>query len=283
MSDIFSLYKWTLLAGSIHAAALSLLGCHLAARDRAMQTVCLSQGAMLGVLFALGFGALLGVEMIVEHSELNAHAIPLLASLICSGLVFYLTQKMSARRAASKNTLFASIFAVLLASSYFVTGIFPGLESHMAQAYFGDLATATQVDSFLMLILGSIGLLVLIRFWKPISNQTFELAVFGENTPSSNNRRWTWIFDLLTLLTLSFSVQFVGFLFTVSCLFLPTTVMSANRTQGLARHMILCASVAAVGSAGGFGLSLLFTRVSTVPSVVLMTLALALLIRAFNR
>jgi zinc/manganese transport system permease protein/iron/zinc/copper transport system permease protein len=283
MIQIFALYKWTLLAGSVHAAALALLGCHLAARDRAMQTVCVSQGAMLGVLFAIGIGAIFGIEMVGEHSELRAHAIPLLASMLCSGAVFYLTQKMSARRMVSKNTIFASIFAVLLASSYFVTGIFPGLESHMAQAYFGDLATATQVDSIIMLFLGLAGVLILTRFWKPIANQTFELAVFGDNTASSSRRRWSWIFDLLALITLSFSVQFVGFLFTISCLFLPTTVTSSSHTKGLTRHLTLCAAIAAAGAAGGFSLSLMFTRLSTVPSVVLITLALALAARFADR
>jgi len=283
MSEIFSLYRWTLIAGSIHATCLAILGCHLAGRDRAMQTVCLSQGAMLGVLFAIGISLLLGIEITGNHSELQAHLIPLFASMACSALVFFLTQKLSAKRSVSKNTLFASIFAVLLALSYFVTGIFPGLESHMAQAYFGDLATATQTDSILILILSSLALFVLTRYWKPISNRTFELAVFGETALSSNSRRWNWVFDLLTLLTLSLSVQFVGFLFTISCLFLPTTVMGTSRSQGIIKHFSICSVIAALGAGGGFSLSLFFTRLSTVPSVVLTMLALALIARAMDR
>lgn len=282
MKEVFFLYRWTLLAGSIHAAALSLLGCHLAGRDRSMQTVCLSQGATLGVLLSLGTSLLLGIEMTGEHHELRAHLIPLVASMTCSGIVFFLTQRLSTRRQVSKNTLFSSIFSVLLASSYFVTGIFPGLESHMTQAYFGDLATATLIDSFLILILGLIGLFVLTLYWRPITNRTFELAVFGENTLSSNRKRWNWIFDLLTLLMLSFSVQFVGFLFTVSCLFLPTTVMSSTRKQGIIHHFSLCTMVSGIGAAGGLSLSLLFTRLSTVPSVVLTTLALAIAVKTFT-
>lgn len=283
MSEIFFLYRWSILAGAIHAASLSILGCHLAGRDRAMQTVCLSQAAMLGVLLSLGISLLLGFEAIGQHQEVLTHILPFLASMLCSGAVFSLTQKLTSQRAVSKNTVFASIFAVLLAASYLVTSAFPGLESHMAQAYFGDLATATQTDSLLTLLLGSVGLLILILYWKPITNRTFELAVFGENASSSNRRRWNWIFDILTLLTLSFSVQFVGFLFTVACLFIPTTILSSARSRGVFRHFTLCGISTALGTASGFALSLLFTRISTVPSVVLFILALSLLTRTIEK
>lgn len=266
MMELLSLYRWTLPAGAVFAGALALLGCHLAARDRAMQTVCVSQGAMLGVLLALG-----GMQSLT-HADPDSHFGPFLSSIGISALTFMVTNALAKRRSMSKNTLFAAIFSILLASGYFVSALFPALESHMAQIYFGDLATLTEYDAKVTLLLGIVCLGGLIAFWKPLSNQSFETAVFGEYASSFSRRagrRWTVLFNLLALAMLCFSVQFLGFLFTIATLFLPTTILTYLSLPGLRKHLALAVLTASTGATAGFLMSLRFTRFPTVPSIVL--------------
>jgi ABC-type Mn2+/Zn2+ transport system permease subunit len=272
MSELIRIYAWTLPAGAAFAAALAVLGAHLAARDRAMQTVCVSQGAILGVILALGLAG--GIE----HPESEDHFVPFLISSAVSALTYWVTQRLARARGSSKNTVFAAVFAILLASGYFASAIFPALESHMTQIYFGDLATLTEFDSKLTLFLGALCLAGYFGFWKPLTNQSFETSVFGELLSSPSERAWSLLFNCLALGMLCYSVQFLGFLLTISALFVPTTVLSYLRGQGALKHLLLVALTAGAGTLAGFLGSLRFTRFPTVPSIALATLAICLAI-----
>lgn len=268
MMELVWLFRWTLPAGMFFAGALALLGCQLSARDRAMQTVCVSQGAMLGVLLALGFSAP------AVHDDPDSHVLPFLAALLASAATFLGADFLARRRMLSKNTLFAALFSVLLAAGYFVSALFPALESHMAQVYFGDLATITETDAKATLALGLLSLLCLWLLRRPITGQSFALATFGAAYTAGKERGWTALFNLVALSLLCFSVQFLGFLFTVAMLFLPTTVLGFARSRGLDRHLALACGTAIAAAAAGFVLSLRFTRFPTVPTVTLSLLVL---------
>ena len=71
MQALLSIYAWTIAASTILGSALALLGVQLAARDRAMQTMCIGQGAMLGVLVGIGF--FLGFEATPTQSRSEEH------------------------------------------------------------------------------------------------------------------------------------------------------------------------------------------------------------------
>ena len=169
---MFVLYQWTLVAGVVAAVALSLLGAQLATRDRSMQTLCVGQGAMFGVLLALG---ILG-----DGESKAASLLPFAAALAVSALTFLFTDRLVLRQMASRNTAFAYTFAFLLACSYLIGSLFPALESHMAQIYFGDLATLTVPESKATLSASLLFCLVLALLWRPFSRQSFESALFGE-------------------------------------------------------------------------------------------------------
>ena len=84
------------------------------------------------------------------------------------------------------------------------------------------------------------------------------------------------LFPLISVALICLSVQFLGFLFTVACLFLPTAIFSYLAGSGLKFHAKLCLSTAALSALTGFLLSLQFTRLPTVPSVVVSMFMIAL-------
>lgn len=271
MIALLLLYQWTIAAGVAAAPALTLLGAQLATRDRAMQTLCVGQGAMVGVL--------LGIGLLHSYEGTWIGAVgPFMSALIVSASTFLATDILVAKKVASKNTTFAFVFGLLLAASYLIGALFPALESHMAQIYFGDLATLTIFDSKVTLGASLLSLLVLVARAKAISNQSFEWAIFGDLRTKHTPRFELAAFKVLTLVILCFSVQFVGFLFTISMLFLPTAMMNFLETKGLRLHLGLSAGIAAAGTVVGFVLSLNYTRLPTVPAIVAVMFLLGLVL-----
>ncbi len=274
MTELVLLYRWTLPAGAVFAVALAWLGAQLAARDRAMQTVCVNQGAMLGVLLAMG------LEGGLAHDDPQSHVLPFALSFALSAATFAGTDQLARGRGVSKNTLFAAVFAVLLATGHFVSALFPALETHLSQVYFGDLATLTETDAQLTLAFGMAAAAALHLGRRRFAHRSFEHTLFGA---WAGRDRTDAAFLALAIVLLCFGVQFLGFLFTTAMLFLPTVIAGYGGRRGLAPHLRRTALVALGGALGGFLLSLRFTRLPTVPAVTLTTFALASVGAAIDR
>ena len=257
MMDLVLLYGWTLVAGAVAAPALALLGAQLATRDRSLQTLCVSQGSMLGVLVGLG------VLPWLERLPAVGPAVPFAFALAAAAATYLGTERLVAERMASRNTTFAFVFSLLLASGYLVSAVFPALESHMTQIYFGDLATLPTSAAQLCVAGFGAALLLLVRHGRALANGSFEWAIFGEPISSRGER----LFRVLALAMLCLSVQYLGFLFTVTMLFLPTAMMRGLRGGGVRRHLALAALLASAGTVAGFLLSLELTRLPTVPTI----------------
>ena len=278
MWALFELYRWTIFCGALIGGTLALLGTHLAARDKAMQTVCVGQGATVGVL--IGLGILQTAE--ISSPWFNAFG-PFVTAFIFSLSTFYVSDLLVASRVASRNTFFAFLFSFLVALGYLISSLFPALESHMAQIYFGDLSTLTTFDAILTSILAFPGLLILLLRWKSISNYSFESAIFGETSMLPAQADSAALFRVVSLVLICFSVQFVGFLFTITSLFLPTALLSYSPNKGLKRHFASCFLLASVSTVFGFLLSLWVTRLPTVPAIVVVMFFNALLMLAIER
>ncbi len=269
MNELLNMYAWTIAAGVLAAMTLALIGCQMAARDKAMQTLCLGQGSMLGVLVGI---ALIGLSH--EESELVGHVGPFVSAVVCAGLVTWVAEKIARRRNTSKNSYFTALFAGLLALNYLFSAIFPGLESHVAQVFFGDLATLNEFDVRLTVGLALFTLVWLARFSFRISNRSFELATFGEQGRRRGFVSLQSASDILMFLFVCFSIQFLGFLFTIAQLFVPTAVLAMSRLLGLRRHLVTTSLLAAMATGGGFLVSLNNSRLPTVPTIVTMMVVL---------
>jgi len=263
---LLDLHLWNIVAGSLMGGALAILGAHLATRHRAMQTLCVGQGALVGVLVGLGtFGF--------------AHHMPLIMAFVFSLITFWLCEHIVHRRQASKNAFFAFLFASLLAGAYLISSLFPALEQHMTQVYFGDLATLTSEDSRLTFSVALLGLFYLAARWKEITRQSFELAIFGQEIGVSRAKA----FNIIAFILLCFAIQYVGFLFTMTCLFLPTVLMSFSSVRGVSAHLFLCFALASTSTVTGFILSLYLGRFPTVPTIAYVMLVMALCFLAIEK
>jgi len=263
MTEVFSLYRWAIFAGLIGAINLALIGCHLAARDRAMQTLCLGQGATLGVLIGLGILAPL------HFSETLYHYFPILTAFLMTAIVYLISQKISQKRLASKNTFFALTFAILLGLSYLASSVFPSLEVHVTQLFFGDLATVTDRDALAVITLSVLSLIALGQNSRLFSHLSFQIAIFGDSILKSREKTSDQLLNAICLVTLAFTIQFMGFLFTISCLFIPTGILRSTKHAGLGRHFILSSMAAGIGTVTGFMMSVANGNLPTVPTVVL--------------
>lgn len=264
MLSLLELYQWAILAAVLFAGALTMTGCHLAGRDRSMQTMCVGQGAMLGVLLGLG------LTQVFFHEHDDAALVgPFVSAILVAIGVYFLSERLAARRVAGKNTYFSAIFATLLAAGYLVSALFPALENHMAQRFFGDIATLSGEEAYVTIGLAAAVLLVHVFLWKRFSADSFNLSILGESSLSAKGNWSPLVFDLVALVTICFAVQIVGFLFTVTCLFLPTTVISFTKGRGLSRHLVMCLGVCAVAVAAGFAMSLYRSNLPTVPTIVM--------------
>jgi ABC-type Mn2+/Zn2+ transport system permease subunit len=263
MMGFVGIYGWAIFAAVAMSAALSLVGAQLAARDRAMQTLCVGQGATLGVL--LGLGSL----MMAGAPDAIIHIGPLLTALIFSVVTYVLSNRVTKAHQSSKNSFFCGIFSVLLALGYLICALFPPLENHMTQVFFGDLATLSDKESMVAISFGLATTLFFAYNWRAISYQSFQLTVFGKSFKDYHPRLLKE-FDLLTIMVLSFSVQYLGFLFTIAALFLPTVLGKLSRNKHLAYHLVSCGVLATVSSLIGFILSLYFSRLPTVPTIIIV-------------
>lgn len=258
---LLSIYGLTIAAAMLLSAGLAVLGAHIATRDKAVQTLCLGQGAMLGVITGIGLAHAL------DLTGVSAGSLPFASAAICATLTFAGSERLLRDKHAAKNTVLVSLFAVLLAAGHLASALFPGLEHHMTQRYFGDLATVSREESLAILGVAAALLFTLTKVSRHLLRDSFNTAVLGRAARSSSERSSGLMFNLIVVCVLAASVQVVGFLFTTVCLFLPTTLMKFCKIPGTGRHLRLSIAIATVGTGSGFLLSLFASRLPTVPTI----------------
>jgi hypothetical protein len=257
MLDLLTIY-WTSIVGCVFlGCGLSLLGAQLAARDRSMQTMCISQGAMLGILLGIG------LNQTCAGSLTSEFVVSMLLSSLTAAATYFASECLVSGK-SSANTHFAALFAVLIAGAHIVSALFPALENHMAQKYFGDLAVMSSGSAWMAMALGTCMLSWLMYYQGRVTRDSFSIAILGANRTASGG----W-FSVGTLVVLCLSVQIVGFLFAIACLFLPTSILSFSRNQGLRTHLVACALVSAIACSMGFVVTLWQSSLPTVPTIVL--------------
>jgi len=271
--QLFPIYWLPILAGVLASIFLSHLGIHLATRDRAMQTLCVSQGATFGVLLGMG------LIPFVTHSESALHFGPIFFAFAAAVATSLFGESVGTRHTTSRNTYFTSIFAVLLGAGYLITALFPSLENHLTQIFFGDLATLSNAESILVGIVSSLLAALLISRWRMFANGSFEVAALGEETNGAHRKLFQWI----SWLGLCISVQYLGLLFTLTLLFLPTVILRRNSNPNLRSHLISVPILAAVSTLSGFLVSLQFSRLPTVPTIALTVLVIGIGNRVLRR
>jgi ABC-type Mn2+/Zn2+ transport system permease subunit len=267
MTELLLIYKWSLVCGALNAASLAILGAHLATRDRALQSLSISQAATLGVLLGVG---ILGHA----HDSFLAHTGPLLLGLGMAAIIFLLSERHIGKDGSIKVVFYLSLYIGLLAICYGAIALLPGLESHLSSAFFGDIVTINGAELWISIAASAAALIWFQQDFVTHLRESFEIAVFGEEYPSltSGKTRFRW----LSLLLLTISIFSMGLLFTIAMLFIPTTILRSSKNQGVKAHLFFAALASVAGTLAGLILSIRWDKAPTVPSIVILTIAFSL-------
>ncbi len=271
MSEMLQLYFPNLIAGVLAGVVLSLWGCQLAARDRSMHTLCMSQGAM--------FGALVGIILFGVEFQAGAYVTSLLFAVMVGLFSEWMTRSVS----ASVNTYFVAFFIIILAANHVLGGLFPAVSSHLTQIFFGDLVTVSSSQAWVSVGLSSFMLSLLLMFKRKISNRSFERFAFPEEAiwleSVHTSRRLFWV-EAGVFLYLCYMIQVFGFLFAVGALFAPTVFLSLGKKPKprLNMHLALAGLIMGLAVLLGLPLTLVYDKLPTVPTILLIAMGLAWLL-----
>jgi ABC-type Mn2+/Zn2+ transport system permease subunit len=270
MIDLLRIYYANIVAGCLAAAALSLIGCQLAARDRSMHTLCVSQGMM--------FGVLVGIVLFGDART----SLPYITGLLMAIFVGALTEWITKSVVSSISSYFVAFFLLILAGNHILGSLFPSVSSHLTQVFYGDLATVSAEQSWTSSVVSAAVLALLAIFHRHLSNQSFERFAFPEDASllsSSRIKPWLRAIEVSLFLYLCYAIQVFGFLFTISSLFVPTVFLSLRRGRpGIYRHLARSALVMGLAVGIGLPLTLSFDNLPTVPTVATVAMLLAMLL-----
>lgn len=252
--ELLQIYKWSLPASVLMAGTLALVGAQWTARQKSAQIFVLGQGSSLGIVIGLVCNILLGTDF---------HWASLLFGLTLGWLTLLLSD-LAIEKKSDRNHIYLTLFVSFLALTYLITALTPSLESHMASAYFGDLAVMSDSAGKIALLAAFIFSSFILFYWKYLTRVSFELVNHSWIHGSWKNRA----FDIGTLLLTTVAIQSMGYLFTMGALFISTSFASV-RSRNLTSYTRRILFISTVGCLTGFGLSLISTNLPTVPCVLL--------------
>lgn len=265
MMELVILYKWVFLLLLVSSACLVLVGIHLTPRQQGVNTVMLTQVSSFGVLLGLLIN-----ESFFHYESLD-FIFPLLVSLSFTFLTSYLIESF---KKDFGESFYLVVFLLFMALSYWICSFFPGLDSHHADSFFGDIVTIHGVELILAVLGFSFGAFFLLLNQRSFLKKSFELEIFGKQVQNSK-RDLFWPVSISLMVLGIFSL---GMLYTLSFLLIGPTLL-AFRSISFKIYLKLLVIVSCTSSVLGFLISLYFTRMSTVPSIViLLTIFCALIL-----
>lgn len=255
-------YIWPIVAAMSMGLLLNLWGVHLAARDKTLQSLCLSQGAILGLLVGMAFSA--------SWDENLKDLFPFFTALFSTAVIFFLSERNDGLSLAQQTPRWIVLYASLLAFTYVFTAFLPGVEVHMIHKFFGDLATLSDQQAQLSILVSGLGIGIYFFCHRTFTQASFDLAVL--NIPDTN-KKLRILFLIVEFVSIAFGVMAFGLLFTIACLFVASTILSTTQSKpGLLRHMITSSLITVYACGSGFVISLLNSRLPTVPTIVICAL-----------
>lgn len=263
MLELALIYKWTILAGVVCASALSLIGAQLASRNQVVQTLVVSQAASFGVVVGMAIAALAGAGA----SSAGVNVLPLGFGLGFAAAFYLVCEYLVSHRWPSRNAYYVGLFVLLMALTHATVSAMPGLETHVAASHFGDLAVASPLETAIVAALGAAAFAFSLAYWPVATSQSFHATTFGSHLEARIRRRGRDAFAALSLLLIAACVQFLGLLFTLAALFLPSLILT-RLTRGLSGLRARLVASAASGVLAGFALSFWQERIPTVSAIV---------------
>lgn len=261
--ELLQIYSWSIPASVVVGCGLSLIGGQWVARDRSAQIFVLGQGASLGIILGL---------VLNLFFEGDWHFLNLVCGFALGLITLLFSDKWIGKR-SGRTHFYLTLFVFFLSLTYLITSLTPSLETHMAAAYFGDLAVMSNHGAQISLLLGLVFAGFALSYWRKLSLLSFQLM-----NQSLVHRPWyERVFHLSTLVLTTVAIQNMGYLFTIGAVFIPTTFAS-QKSASLKSYTLKVLSISTLGTVLGFSLSLLSTELPTVPCILLMQILVGFLI-----
>lgn len=258
ITEVFWLYKETFFLLFVAGAFLPLLGVHLMGRERILESYGLTQGAVLGHL--------LGQFLLLYTESLVFTQVYFLTGLLSIVLCYFFFRAVSGLFYRQKPVFYFTSGLIFMAATYALSSFYPSLESRMVRGYMGDLVTASIGEVYITSAVIIFSFIIFIIFFSKWRQETLNFALFGKALPQE--RQSLLIFDAVTLMTLSFSIITLGHLYTLGALIiLPLILNSLNIPFRI--YLFLCLFFSILSSLGGMSMSIIWSRVSTVPIILI--------------
>lgn len=261
--EILKLYVWTFPFLALSSAMLAFCGAHLAARERTLQSLSISQGAELGSIAFMLLALILHLDLQEVESWMTLPAAVGIAFLAGS-----FAGKSEKFPASSRATALFALWIGLFALTQVIVAGHPALESHFSKIAIGDIATITSAESQVLCLVSIVFSLVLFsRRWEFL-RASFSISLMGNNGTKQEKSN-----SMLLLLIPAVSTWSSGFSLTCATLFIPTTMHSLFQKAGGARsHIIRCVCDGLLGAPLGLFISLTFFPGLPTVSVMVLTL-----------
>jgi len=252
MIELFSLFKLSFVLCCIAGILLPIQGAHLVSRKESLQILALAQAGLVG--------SLIGKALWYDFPAI---------SLVFSLLFFILIKLFFIMSKRTNEAFYIVTYIVLLALGQSMIAIFPSLDSHMALGLFGDIVSLSEVSTASLIAIFMNILVLQMYFSRKIERITIEKSILGSQK--------IYIYEeLLYALTFIFSLYGLGLLFTVGLYIIPC-VVGGKVIKSFSGSFLFLGIIGAFSASGGLALSIYFSKLSTVPSQIIILLLLLLL------
>ena len=259
MSEYFSIYQYAFILCAVSGFTLSVQGAFMVARGESLQILALAQAALLGHLI----GRLIFPEGIMGIFILSFFFLVLTKIFFLRDGLYY----------KPRESFFIAVYLVLMSLCFLLISLFPSLESHMTQGFFGDIVSLGKINTLICIILFCFFGYFLFFYRKVFIRITFEKAIMGSYDVHGKS-------EILFAMILILSLYNLGILFTLSAMILPVIVIG-DLGKNLKLILVLMGIITAFSSAFGLALSIWFEQLSTVPTQILVLLVLSIMFRLF--
>jgi len=252
MIELFSLFKLSFVLCCVAGVLLPIQGSHLVSRKESLQILALAQAGLVG--------SLIGKIIWFEQQGV---------SLLFSLIIFILVKTIFILNKKTSEAFYIVTYLGLLALGQSMITLFPSLDSHMALGLFGDVVSLSEVNTAALIAVFMNILVLQMYFSKKIERISIEKSILG-------NEKIYLFEELLYALTFIFSLYGLGLLFTVGFYIIPS-VLGGKVFKSFSGSLLFLGIIGAISASSGLAASIYFSKLSTVPSQVMILLLLLFL------
>lgn len=179
-------------------------------------------------------------------------------------MVFYFIGNFFVKRMKLNDSALLCLFVAFMAINYQLIALFPMLDSHLASSLFGDIATLSNISSYLLSAFSLFYLLGYALSFKSQLQHLIAQTYFSDSGSISLVKKLQSFFIHLFFIFCLFEL---GFLFVLAFLLIPTQMLK-NATSSFKNLLILNITLSFLASGLGLLMSLNWTRLSTMPTQI---------------